>query len=77
MNERRKQNDSSFFAALALLGQIGLYIALPTLLGAFGGRYLDTTFLKTSEPIATILGLLLGLVVGVSLVVRAVSRLPE
>ncbi len=76
MKEKRSNDDASFFSAVALLGQIGLYIALPTLLGAFGGHYLDTVF-ADSVPIATIIGLLLGLVAGVSLVVRAVSHISE
>lgn len=66
--------NSSFYRALALVGQVGFYIALPMVLGAFLGRFLDTS-LHDNAPIATIFGLLLGLAIGIVLVVRAVSRL--
>ncbi len=68
-----KQSNAEFLGALALVGQVGLYIALPTLVGAFLGHFLDTR-INDSAPIATIIGLLLGLAAGVTLVIRAVSR---
>lgn len=76
MDSKRKNDDAAFFTAFALIGQLGFYIALPLVLGGIGGRYLDMT-LHSSTPFATILGLLLGLAVGVLLVVRAISRLPQ
>lgn len=76
MNDKRNDSDGSVYGALALVGQVGLSIALPTVFGAFLGRFIDGA-LHDSAPIATILGLLFGLAAGVSLVVRAVSRLPK
>lgn len=76
MNEKRKDENSSFFAAFALLGQVGLAIALPIVFGALLGRFIGGV-LHTSIPIATLIGLLLGLVAGVSLALRSISRLPE
>lgn len=69
-----KDSNAEFIGALALVGQVGLYIALPTLFGAFLGHFLDTGVIHDSAPIATIIGLLLGLAAGVTLVIRAVSR---
>jgi len=75
VKEHRPNNDAaSFYRALALVGQVGLYIAIPMVLGAFLGQFLDRTI--HSAPLATIIGLLLGLAAGVALVVRAVSRIP-
>lgn len=76
MNDKRKSDNSSFYQAMSLIGQVGFYIALPTVLGALLGQYVDGV-LRDSTPFATIFGLLFGLAVGVALVVRAVSRLPQ
>lgn len=77
MNEKRKQqDDSSLYTAFALLAQVGFLIALPLVGGAILGQYIDHT-LHDSTPLATIFGLLLGLVVGVSLVFRAITHLPR
>jgi len=75
-NDQPKRSDTSFYTAIALLGQIGFFIALPLVGGTILGRFIDMS-LHTSTPLATILGLLLGLAVGVALVVRAVSQLEK
>ncbi len=69
------KNLRSTMSVLALVGAIGLYIALPPVFGAFAGRYLDNNVFHDSAPLATILGLLLGLAVGIALAVRSVLRL--
>jgi F0F1-type ATP synthase assembly protein I len=77
MNDKpRKRNDESLLATMALIGQVGFYIALPPVMGGLVGQKIDNV-LHNSTPLATILGLLLGLAIGVFLVVRAISRLPE
>jgi ATP synthase protein I len=76
MSQKRPDSNAGFYRALALVGQVGFFIALPMVLGALGGRFLDQT-LHDKAPLATILGLLLGLAAGVALVVRLVSRLPD
>jgi F0F1-type ATP synthase assembly protein I len=68
------KSNTQFYRALALVGQVGFYIALPMVLGAFLGRLLDSA-LHDKAPLATIFGLLLGLAIGIALVVRAVNRL--
>ena len=69
--------NSSFYSALALVGQVGFYIALPMVFGALFGQFLDHTITQHVAPLATIFGLLLGLAAGVSLVVRLINRLPQ
>ncbi len=77
MNDNEKQSESSSYAiALGLLVQVGFYIALPLVGGALLGQYIDQR-LHDSTPLATIFGLLLGLAVGVTLVVRAIRSLPQ
>ncbi len=78
MNKQPKTQNSrsGFYATLALVGQVGFYIAAPLVAGAFIGEKIDGAF-HNSTPFATLLGLLLGLVVGVVLVVRAVLQLPK
>jgi F0F1-type ATP synthase assembly protein I len=76
MSENSNNGNTGFYRALALVGQVGFYIALPMVLGAFLGQLLDRVT-HDSAPLATIFGLLLGLAAGVALVVRAVSRLPQ
>ncbi len=75
-NKNAPGSDAGFYAALALVGQVGLFIALPMVFGALFGQFLDRT-VHDSAPIATIFGLLLGLAAGVFLVVRMISRLPQ
>jgi predicted F0F1-ATPase subunit len=70
-NNRQKRPDSSTWAALALLGQVGLLIVLPMLAGIGIGLFIDHQLHST--PIATLIGLLLGLAVGVYGVYRLVS----
>lgn len=76
MSQKRPESNAGFYRALALVGQVGFYIALPMVIGAIGGQFLDKT-LHDKAPFATIFGLLLGLAAGVALVVRVVSRLPD
>jgi predicted F0F1-ATPase subunit len=67
-NKRPEPND---WTALALLGQVGLMIVVPMLLGVGLGLFVDRQFHTT--PIATLIGLLLGLAAGVYGVYRLVS----
>jgi ATP synthase protein I len=67
-NQRPEPND---WTALALLGQVGLLIVIPTLLGLGLGLFIDRQLHST--PIATLIGLLLGLAAGVYGVFRLVS----
>ncbi len=70
-DERRpKLND---YSAFALLGQVGLTISLAMLLGVGAGIFVDSK-LGTS-PIATLIGLLLGLAAGIYGVFRLISSL--
>lgn len=69
-------SDSSFYAALALVGQLGFSVALPMVFGALLGQFLDHT-VHDHAPIATLIGLLLGLAAGVSLALRMINRLPQ
>jgi ATP synthase protein I len=70
-NDGKKRPDSSTWAALALLGQVGFTIMFFTLLGIGIGLFMDHRF--NSTPIATLIGLLLGLAAGVYGVYRLVS----
>jgi ATP synthase protein I len=70
-NRKRRRSDD--LAPLALVGEVGLTIALSMLAGVLVGSFIDS-HLHTS-PIATLLGLLLGLAVGIYGVYRLISSL--
>ena len=70
-NQRNRGPDFNDWAALALLGQVGLMIVIPLLLGIGAGLFIDHQLHTT--PIATLIGLLLGLAAGVYGVYRLVS----
>jgi len=61
------------WAGLVLIGQLGLTVAIPILLGIGAGIFIDSKL--QSSPIATLLGLLLGLAAGVYGAYRLVSSL--
>jgi ATP synthase protein I len=69
-DKRRRSND---LAPFALVGEVGLTIALSMLGGVLLGRLIDSHF--GTAPIATLLGLLLGLAVGIYGVYRLISSL--
>ncbi|HZS79729.1 MAG TPA: AtpZ/AtpI family protein [Ktedonobacteraceae bacterium] len=63
----------SVWDAMGLMLQLGLTIAVPLALGAFGGNYLDG--LTNHKPLFLLLGLLLGLIVGIYGAYRLFARL--
>lgn len=73
-NRHDKRPDPNDWTALVLLGQIGFTIVFSILIGLFIGLYIDHRF--HTAPIATLIGLLLGLAAGVYGVYRLVSSLP-
>jgi ATP synthase protein I len=72
-NSDKKPPDYRDYNAFALLGQVGLYIAGGALLGVAVGTFVDRTF--HTAPVATLIGLLLGLAVGIYGVFRLISSL--
>ena len=70
-NDNDKLPNASDWSGLALLGQVGLTISLSILLGIVAGLFVDSK-LHTS-PIATLIGLLLGLAAGVYGVYRLIA----
>ena len=70
-NSNNKGQDSNTWTALALLGQVGLTIVISMLIGLGIGLFIDRQF--NTAPIATLIGLLLGLAAGVYGVYRLVS----
>jgi predicted F0F1-ATPase subunit len=70
-NDDQQRPDFSGWASLALLGQVGLTIVLSMLLGIGLGLFIDHQL--NSAPVATLIGLLLGLAAGVYGVYRLVS----
>jgi F0F1-type ATP synthase assembly protein I len=67
-------NDPGLLASFAVPVQMIAYILGGAALGLIAGHFIDDA-LHTSAPIATFLGLLLGLAAGVFLIVRFVSSL--
>ena len=59
----KKKEPPSVWGSLALVGQLGLTIAIPLALGTILGNYLDG--LTKINLLFVFLGLLLGLVVGI------------
>jgi ATP synthase protein I len=68
-----KPPDPGIWAGFAVPGQILAYILGGAALGLLAGHFIDSAF--NSAPIATFIGLLLGLAAGVFGIVRLVSRL--
>jgi F0F1-type ATP synthase assembly protein I len=67
---KSRQSD---LTAFALVGQVGLTISLGAVLGLAAGLFIDSRL--HSSPVATIIGLLLGLAVGIYGVYRLISNL--
>jgi ATP synthase protein I len=59
----KKKEPPSVWGSLALVGQLGLTIAIPLALGTILGNYLDG--LTNMKLLFVFLGLLLGLIVGI------------
>jgi ATP synthase protein I len=72
-SDKQRPSRRGDLAAFALLGQVGLLIAGGAALGAAIGLFIDHQL--GSSPIATIIGLLLGLAAGIYGVYRLVSNL--
>ncbi len=72
-NGNDKPPRMSDWAGLVLIGQLGLTVAIPILLGIGAGLFIDSRL--QSSPIATLLGLLLGLAAGVYGAYRLISSL--
>ena len=73
-SDNQRPSRRGDLAALALIGQVGLMIALGATLGAALGLLIDH-LIGGSSHIATIIGLLLGLAAGIYGVYRLVSNL--
>jgi ATP synthase protein I len=72
-NGDEKPPSANDWAGLVLVGQLGLTVAIPILLGIGAGIFVDSKL--RSSPIATLIGLLLGLAAGVYGAYRLVSSL--
>ena len=72
MERQRQSHTMTFWQGLSLVGAIGWMVCLPTVLGAFLGRWLDRYF---ASGIGWTLGLLaLGLTLGCLSAWRHVNR---
>jgi ATP synthase protein I len=74
MNDKQKKHQPSFWEPFLLVGQVGFTVAVPCALGAAVGHFIDAS-LHDAVPVATLIGLLLGLAAGVYGVYRLVSSL--
>lgn len=72
-NKKKYDPDASVWASFAVPGQIVGYIIGGGALGFLAGHFIDGAFHST--PIATFIGLLLGLAAGVYGIYRLVSSL--
>lgn len=72
-DDHKKQDDTSLWAAFAVPGQVFAYIVGGAGLGYVIGRFIDAWLHST--PIATYIGLLLGLAVGIYGIFRFVISL--
>lgn len=61
MPESPRKKDYSPFEALGIVWDVGLVIAIPTVLFALGGRWLDQKY--GSSPIFLVVGLFLSVAV--------------
>ena len=77
-NQRRRsfqQSEAESVTALAIATQAGLGIVLPLVAGGLIGWYLDENVLHSTVFVATLIGLLLGLLIGVYGLIRLISLL--
>ncbi len=72
-DNKKRRDDASLWTSVALLGQVGWTIAIATLVGLGAGLFIDSKL--GSAPIATLIGLLLGLAAGIYGVYRIISSL--
>jgi F0F1-type ATP synthase assembly protein I len=70
-----QQDDAESVTAFAIATQAGLGVALPLVAGGLIGWYLDTHVFHSGFFIATLVGLLLGLIIGFYTLIRLVSLL--
>ena len=64
-------DGSKQLKAFARLGAVGMELAVATVVGLLGGRWLDQKL--STEPFLTIIGLLLGVAAGFVSLVRALK----
>ncbi|MBU1348492.1 AtpZ/AtpI family protein [Patescibacteria group bacterium] len=67
------EGKTNVWMALGIVWDIGIAVAVPTVVSALGGRWLDTRF--GTSPLFLILGLFVALVVSGILVVRMGRRI--
>ena len=72
-DDNKKQDDASLWAAFAIPTQMFVYIVGGAALGLLVGHFVDVWLRST--PIATFIGLLLGLAVGIYGIFRFVISL--
>jgi len=72
-NDDKNKYDSSMWEGFAVPGQVVAYILGGAALGLLAGHFIDDRL--HSSPIATFIGLLLGLAAGVYAILRFVSSL--
>jgi F0F1-type ATP synthase assembly protein I len=72
-DDDQRPNRWRDYSGLALVGEVGLTISLSMLAGVLIGHFIDDKLGTT--PIATLIGLLLGLAAGIYGVYRLISSL--
>jgi F0F1-type ATP synthase assembly protein I len=72
-DNNKKRYDTSLWSAFAIPGQVVAYIVGGAFLGFLAGHFIDSKFNTT--PVATYIGLLLGLAVGIYGIFRFVISL--
>jgi F0F1-type ATP synthase assembly protein I len=72
-NNKKRYDDASLWSAFAIPGQVVAYIVGGAGLGLLGGHFIDSAL--NSTPVATFIGLLLGLAVGIYGIFRFVISL--
>lgn len=74
-NQKSGESKDSSIKVYAIASQVGLGIVLPLAGGGVIGWYLDSQVFHNTVPIATIIGLLLGLAACVYGFIRLISLL--
>lgn len=67
----KKEDKRQLLAALGMVGNVGIGMAVAAAIGLFGGRFIDDWL--DSSPWATIIGTLLGLISGLWSAYKRVS----
>jgi hypothetical protein len=74
-DSNKKRDGQEMWVYVGKIGEIGFGIAIPIVLGAFAGSFIDEKFLM--YPKATLGGIMIGLVISVFTFIKTIQMIIE